>query len=145
MDNLDRDIREAKRLGYGVHYGHYKADHPHTADLSEETPAPKFPIIRCKHCGREFEQIHKNRQYCSEECKEREKEKNRLQKENRPALLIGEAICPVCGKQFLRTRKNIRKQYCSQSCAAVIRNQNRKGEKRRKHPIKWETSSEGES
>lgn len=145
MDNLSRDVREAMRLGYGVHYGRYKADYPYTADHSVENPEQKAQIIRCKHCGREFEQMHKNRQYCSDECKELEKEKCRRQRESRPELPTGEAICPVCGGVFIRTSKNVRKQYCSQSCASVIRNKNRKGEKRKKHPIQWETSSDGES
>ena len=28
MDRIEYDVMEAERLGYGIHYGHYKADHP---------------------------------------------------------------------------------------------------------------------
>ena len=31
-DNLELDSRMAMDLGYGVHYGRFKADHPHTMD-----------------------------------------------------------------------------------------------------------------
>lgn len=42
LDNLERDVVAAMRLGYGVHYGAYKADHPHTRDCSpiEEQSRP---------------------------------------------------------------------------------------------------------
>lgn len=28
LDNIEKDVIAAMELGYGVHYGHYKADHP---------------------------------------------------------------------------------------------------------------------
>ena len=143
MDNLAKDVREAMRLGYGVHYGRYKADHPCTADHSAEPPEQKFPTIRCRCCGKEFEQTHKNLRFCSDECRAKNQEERRQQRLKSPALPIGAAICPVCGGEFQRTNKNAMKKYCSQSCASVIRNQNRKGEKRRKNPINRETSSDG--
>lgn len=48
IDNLEMDTKRALDLGYGVQYGRFKADHPHTMDE---------PIIReedmgnCQWCG----------------------------------------------------------------------------------------------
>jgi len=142
MDNLDRDIREAQRLGYGVHYGHYKADHPYTADHSVDL-VPEYPVKKCAECGEEFVPGRPGQIYCSEECRNRRnaRESARKNRENRPKSPIGPAVCPVCGCTFHRERAD--RIYCGMSCAAVARNKRRKGEKRKKHPIKWETSSEG--
>ena len=37
MDNLDKDIRMAEKLGYGVHYGAFKADYPNTKEKNAGT------------------------------------------------------------------------------------------------------------
>ncbi len=51
MDNLDRDVREARRLGYGVRYGRYKADHPHTKpDPNAQVEEPE--IRKCRFAAR---------------------------------------------------------------------------------------------
>lgn len=73
MDNLARDVLEAKRLGYGCHYGWYKADHPHTKPAADDLPAEasqkQHELRKCKHCGNLFEPSHGGKQYCSESCK----------------------------------------------------------------------------
>ena len=77
MDNLTRDVLEAERLGYGCHYGRYKADHPHT---SPAEPAPRCvpkkdttPISErprtCVMCGKTFYSSNpRPLKYCGPEC-----------------------------------------------------------------------------
>ena len=66
MTNLDRDIRMAEKLGYGVRYGLYKADHPHTKDIEVDVriAAPR----KCQNCGAVFYTEIKNKKYCSTHC-----------------------------------------------------------------------------
>ena len=33
MDNLDKDITLARKLGYGAQYGKFKADYPNTREV----------------------------------------------------------------------------------------------------------------
>ena len=35
-DNIDLDVRRAELLGYGIHYGRYKADYPNTKGMDPE-------------------------------------------------------------------------------------------------------------
>lgn len=130
MDNLARDVREALRLGYGVHYGHYKADHPHTADHSVEPDPPKYPPRKCKECEMEFIPTRRDQRYCTDDCKIRRS--NRLGYRRRVALNmpLGPAICPVCGGGFDRYKRT--QEYCSTSCAATGRNLKRREQKREK-------------
>lgn len=68
-DNLTRDMREAKRLGYGVHYGKYKADHPHTKEPEPPKTDPGKIITTCPCCGEQFVQTTpRPKKYCSEYC-----------------------------------------------------------------------------
>lgn len=71
-DNLDLDVRRAQLLGYGIHYGRYKADHPNTKCENTEPPEQqeesKFRV--CPVCGKRFP-IGKRqgcKRYCSNEC-----------------------------------------------------------------------------
>ena len=85
LDNLDRDVIRAERLGYGCHYGRYKADHPHTrAEGSNPAPtveAQELPntLKSCRICGKMFDPedfgYSKARKFCSVECAE---ESNRI-------------------------------------------------------------------
>ena len=78
LDNLDRDVIRAERLGYGCHYGRYKADHPHTR-VEDAHPAPIIEVQElpntlkpCKFCGKMFDPedlgYTKARMFCSDEC-----------------------------------------------------------------------------
>lgn len=49
LDNIERDVIRAMELGYGVHYGNYKADHPFTKYDPE--PVPMVESKPCLHCG----------------------------------------------------------------------------------------------
>ena len=71
-DNLDLDVRRAQLLGYGIHYGRYKADHPNTKQYETEPPEPQDSLKTrvCPVCGNRFP-IGKRqccRRYCSDEC-----------------------------------------------------------------------------
>lgn len=110
-DNLDLDSRRALELGYGVHYGRYKADYPHTKDASEE-PGKKLPVANCIGCGEEFEKTRSSRMFCCDDCRRRYYDgldkkpanMNRLRLEN----------CQMCGKPI---RDSKMRRYCSQECA----------------------------
>jgi hypothetical protein len=69
ISNLDRDIREAAQLGYGVHYGRYKADHPSTAP--EVDAGPPEATGTCAECGGVFVLRKGGQLYCSDVCKSR--------------------------------------------------------------------------
>ena len=74
MDNLDRDVIRAERLGYGCHYGQYKADHPYTRveEAEEEIPPKNEKQKTCAHCGVTYYPSFAGRshgsKYCSERC-----------------------------------------------------------------------------
>lgn len=77
LDNLTRDVLEAERLGYGCHYGRYKADHPHTPTAA---PAPRRAPEKdkthiserprtCAMCGKTFYSSNpRPLKYCGPEC-----------------------------------------------------------------------------
>jgi hypothetical protein len=77
-DNIDLDVMDAQRLGYGVHYGNYKADHPYTAAANEArlqparkpstTTGAKLYKKVCPVCNRQFTAQRKDRKYCSDRC-----------------------------------------------------------------------------
>lgn len=79
LDNIDLDVIDADRLGYGPHYGHYKVDHPYTKEKNEPRLAAggkkkkeivkKVYVITCATCGAEFTTGNKNRRYCNDKCK----------------------------------------------------------------------------
>ena len=133
MDNIEKDVAAALRLGYGTHYGRYKVDYPHTADHSvvEEPEQTKT----CKMCGMEFILTRQDQKYCSEECRVKWNSQRKKPQKKGPYLECGPAQCPICGKKFVRTTDDRRKVFCGRSCSAKSR------EARRKR----ETSSEGES
>lgn len=56
----------AEKLGYGVHYGRYKADYPNTKDIvvDERIVTPR----KCPNCGAVFYHERGNKIYCSVRC-----------------------------------------------------------------------------
>lgn len=124
LDNIERDVIAAMRLGYGVHYGHYKADHPHTREnpqLPVPKPEPEKPVEAeqdavCVFCGKMYIRNHGCRKYCSDECLKkaaRARERNYYIKKHGE---IKEVPCDECGKLFLPV--NRRQIYCCQRCAS---------------------------
>lgn len=123
MDNLDRDIREAQRLGYGVHYGRYKADHPHTKpvpiDVSAKGSKPQVRI--CKECGCQFEKRKGIYDFCSDRCRGIHRRKMNLDAQHRCRSNREPRNCQHCGNPFLPTYKD--QIYCGRSCAARAKGQ----------------------
>ena len=121
MDRLTYDVREAERLGYGVHYGHYKADHP-ISDFDPDAPQkPKtLPPRKCKECQAEFIPPRPNAWYCCDDCRDRRNARLGYQKrKKRKHFPKGQAVCPVCGSDFYR--KHSYTETCSRTCAAILR------------------------
>ena len=87
-DNLDMDCRRAMELGYGVHYGNYKADYPHTRDDSLEVVAHKYPERECKNCGKPFWPSRADQIYCCEECRNM---RNRERRQNNGRETLAES------------------------------------------------------
>lgn len=129
MDRIEYDVMEAERLGYGVHYGHYKADHP-ISDFNPDAPQkPKtLPSRKCKECEKEFTPERPNMWYCCEDCRNRRNARlGYHKKKNRKKLSKGPAVCPVCGSDFFR--KYIYTETCCRACAALLREQRIREEK----------------
>ena len=76
-DNITRDVMAAERLGYGCHYGRYKADHPHTKEDYEEFAAARDAKAgagmqkACAECGSIFHAKCERNIYCCKECAKR--------------------------------------------------------------------------
>lgn len=70
LDNLTRDVLAAEALGYGCHYGDYKADYPNTRDTP--LPVKSEPMKTCPTCGKSFPSNGKTRPaYCSPVCQKK--------------------------------------------------------------------------
>lgn len=72
LDNIEKDVIAAMELGYGVHYGHYKADHPHTREDKPEPQIPEEYMRTCRYCGRQFSTRgqHYRKLYCDDDCRQ---------------------------------------------------------------------------
>ena len=121
MDRIEYDVMEAERLGYGIHYGHYKADHPISDWTPEIANRPKpIPPRKCKECETEFIPDRPNMWYCCDDCRNRRNARLGYQKrKKRKHFPKGQAVCPVCGSDFYR--KHIYTETCSRTCAALLR------------------------
>lgn len=122
MDNIDRIMKEADRLGYGVSYGKYRAAYPNGSRDVVPKPAPsdspEKPAAICRHCGKEFVKNHANQAYCSAECgdavktiRQNEWRRNKNKKDIQPIA------CAECGAEFSPAIQ--RKKYCCPKCAAA--------------------------
>lgn len=125
-DNLDRDVAAAMRLGYGVHYGRYKADHPHT-DMEVSAPKPEKELdyepehifnVPCALCGREFIRTHNGMKYCSDECRQ-EAARLRYKQTYQPRV----RVCPICGTSITGCGQ----RYCSIECRAEAKRRRKEG------------------
>ena len=66
LSNLDRDMIQCEKDGYGCHYGRWKA-------TQEQKPTIKKPIpenaLICKHCGKPFiPNKIRTQKFCDMEC-----------------------------------------------------------------------------
>lgn len=139
MDKIDKIMRQAEKAGFGVSYGKFMAAR-RTDQTETKAEAPKHPPRICPECQMEFIPNRSDQKYCADPCRishhkrEQRRKRQREQYHAKPKLPIGPAICPNCGKEFYRNTTT--KMFCSMTCAALVRNEERRQKKR-------ETSSEG--
>lgn len=71
MTNLDKDLIMMEKLGYGPHYGAYKADHPHTMEKQPEEILDESKFGLCRNCGRKFSKRGRGyrKLYCDDVCR----------------------------------------------------------------------------
>ena len=100
MSNLDRDLAEAKRLGYGVWYGRYKADHPEPVVKPAPEPEPE-PVVEeepndavCVICGKPFHKYKLHQKYCSVPCSEEANRRRSKAKYEKNAPIKEKLTCP---------------------------------------------------
>lgn len=128
MDNIDRIMKEADRLGFGCSYGKYRAAYPGESPAAKPAASPPdqqaLPKSKhvCKFCKKPFIPTHGGQQYCGPEC--RYKNKRKKQNEYHRKKVSGELankplltkICVQCGADF--KTMDYRKITCSPECAA---------------------------
>lgn len=125
MGNLEKDLEEMTRLGYGHSYGKYKLDHPGTAAESapkkraaRAAPKPRERAAACKVCGNTFLTFRPNQLYCSDACKIRaSKDRYRHRKDGpqKPSVIR----CEICGKEFMQV--TVFQKYCGKECQATAK------------------------
>ena len=116
---LDYDMQRAEALGYGPHYGKYKADHPNTrAEFERLTETAKHAhrsekMGTCPQCGKQFLRtgLQSRKTYCSEECRIKNNYAKHYEKKSDAGKTVA---CPVCGTEFVT--KNQHHKYCSRFC-----------------------------
>lgn len=91
MNNLDKDIRMAAKLGYGVHYGAYKADYPNT---KEKTPERIDDSVQpCLYCGMLFRKDQGRRKlFCTDACRQMYHSQKEYEKTNERRLRDGRSV-----------------------------------------------------
>lgn len=88
MDNLTRDCVRAMKLGYGFHYGAYKAAHPKTKPEPVVKAVEPVSTGVCLCCGNRL--LPPKVKYCSEECGWRYRSRLRSERrQNRGKNLLG--------------------------------------------------------
>ena len=122
MSNLDRDLAEMQRLGYGTNYGRYKLDFPDTnvktnpaktlgPEDYEEIPEVLHDLA-CSFCGESFKST-RMKKYCSVTCCKAAAKRRRNQRVQEAAQFVT-VRCAECGAQFHKSRQFLK--YCSKEC-----------------------------
>lgn len=117
MDNIDRIMKEAERLGFGVSYGKYRAAYPYgSADVLTSSPKSKPPKNAgiCKMCGKNFVKSHANAIYCGPECKIAAERKRQRDWYWGKIVIPDVAACVICGAEFKPL--NSRGKCCGPAC-----------------------------
>lgn len=130
MSNLDKDLAEMRRLGYGTNYGKYKLDHPGNNPAparpeQSEDPAEKqvkissgaFMLV-CSFCGETFASDRASKLYCSTSCC-RKTAKKRFKERSVKEPKEQSRICPICGQSFPVSSARIK--YCGPECQRLAK------------------------
>ena len=121
MDNIDRIMKEADRLGFGVSYGKYRAAYPNGGNVvakPAESEPPKRLSGTCRGCGKPFIKTHGSQAYCSQECshaaarKRQDAHYKRKRLKEKKLLIIS---CAECGADFRAVK--VTQKYCGPKCA----------------------------
>ena len=120
MDNIDRIMKEADRLGFGVSYGKYRAAYPDgskavVSAAAQEPLECEDDLRMCKICGKEFLPTHGNQACCSAECKAEAEKKRQREWYRKKHEIPDTAVCAICGVQF--KPKSPRNKCCSKECS----------------------------
>lgn len=138
MDNIDRVMKEADRLGFGVSYGKYQAavssGSVKAISSVEKAKPPEKPTGICKMCGRLFVKSHANNIYCGPECKIAAERKRQRDWYGKKILVPAVAACVICGAEFKPL--NSRGKCCGPTCAR---------ENRRRLSARWRAAQKGGS
>lgn len=131
MDNIDRIMKEADRLGFGVSYGKYRAAYPNGSGSAIPASAQEKldyedDLRSCKICGKEFFARHGNQACCSAECKLEAEKKRQRDWYHKRHKAPDAAVCVICGVQF--KPEGSRKKCCSRECSR---------ENKRKSSVRW--------
>lgn len=111
LDNIEKDSKMALELGYGVHYGNYKADYPNTAEPEQVYEEyHRYPERVCEYCGSAFWPNRPDQKYCQEECRHKA---NKLNAVKRPEM-NRQLFCDYCGREITQRHK---RKYCCGECA----------------------------
>lgn len=119
-DNIDKDLAMAEKLGYGPHYGAYKADYPNTREPEPEpeivpvTPDKDVYDVVCPVCGKTFAKVHGLQMYCCQRCKDVAKQRRQRARYDRIRGGIPKRICPTCKGEFLPVHRS--QKYCCDEC-----------------------------
>lgn len=119
MDNIDRIMKEAERLGFGVSYGKYRAAYPYgSADVlpsAKKRTMPGKATAVCRHCRKTFVVRHGNQTYCSEECQDAVLYQRQKEYYAKKSKVPPVAMCAVCGADFKPV--STKSRYCCEECA----------------------------
>lgn len=117
MDNIDRIMKEADRLGFGCRYGKYRAAYPNgSADvLPSAKKTPSVKTVPCRLCGKMFVVKHGNQSYCSEDCRDEVFRQRQRELAAKKSKVPPVAMCVICGADFKPA--STRSRYCCKECA----------------------------
>lgn len=141
MDNIDRIMKEAERLGFGVSYGKYRAAYPNGCkEVLPAAPARKAPEKKsktCKHCEKSFVPKHYSQCYCSIECADQSQQERQqkyyVDQKTKAHQASPLKFCKECGVTI--PADSMKKTYCCAECAR---------EGRRKVSASWRAAKKKE-
>ena len=115
LDNIELDSIRAMELGYGVHYGRFKADYPNTA-VEIVVKDPKVRERKCKRCEAVFRPVRVDQVFCCMECREKWGAAHKGENKTKTKRWKREKYCRVCGKEITSPKQRV---YCDWNCHKI--------------------------